>query len=337
MPTTTPPALRTSPYFPICTACGTQYPLPVPASCRICLDPRQFVPPTGQTWTTLTVLQQSHHNVFTPDTINPRIWSIRTAPNFAIGQRAMLLQTPNGNILWDLITLLDADTVAKVNELGGLAAIVISHPHYYTTLHDWSATFPDAKLYIGGPDEDWLVDREANLHFLTRSHTAILPDVTAVLSGGHFPGSLCLHWDSQLFIADTILTVPSARNPIPGTPGSLSYTFWYSVPNRIPLPPSQIWGVWESVRGLEWHSTFGAFMGMDVRTTADEVGRGTGGVKGRLLESVRVFMREMGWVVGRMGEEWEAVEKMLKERTEGSEVAPGGGEVGEGMVMGFEL
>ena len=30
---------------------------------------------------------------------------------FAIGQRAMLLQTESGNILWDMISLLDDDTV----------------------------------------------------------------------------------------------------------------------------------------------------------------------------------------------------------------------------------
>lgn len=36
---------------------------------------------------------------------------------FAIGQRAILIQTPSGNVLWDCITLLDQETVDKVIQL----------------------------------------------------------------------------------------------------------------------------------------------------------------------------------------------------------------------------
>ena len=36
----------------------------------------------------------------------------------------------------------------------------------------------------------------------------IVEGVRAVKLGGHFPGSLVLHWERMLFIADTILTVP---------------------------------------------------------------------------------------------------------------------------------
>lgn len=42
----------------ICTACGTQYPPSeqAPERCVICEDERQFVPITGQGWTTLEKL-----------------------------------------------------------------------------------------------------------------------------------------------------------------------------------------------------------------------------------------------------------------------------------------
>lgn len=30
---------------------------------------------------------------------------------FAIGQRAFLLETPNGNLMWDLVSLLDDETI----------------------------------------------------------------------------------------------------------------------------------------------------------------------------------------------------------------------------------
>ena len=50
----------------ICTACGTQYPesAQVPAHCVICEEERQYVPPRGQTWTTLQTLRQTHTNTF---------------------------------------------------------------------------------------------------------------------------------------------------------------------------------------------------------------------------------------------------------------------------------
>ena len=85
-------------------------------------DPRQFVPPTGQQWTILAAMKKpsetahgpTYHNTFTRDSVDSRIWSIATEPKFGIGQRAMLLQTKHGNVLWDLIALLDAETMEFV-------------------------------------------------------------------------------------------------------------------------------------------------------------------------------------------------------------------------------
>jgi len=56
-----------------------------------------------------------YRNKFTQDEVDPNIWSICTEPKFGIGQRCMLLQTPDGNVLWDLITLLDQETIDCVS------------------------------------------------------------------------------------------------------------------------------------------------------------------------------------------------------------------------------
>jgi hypothetical protein len=50
----------------ICTACGTQYleSGQAPPHCVICEEERQYVPPRGQTWTTLEALRQTHTNTF---------------------------------------------------------------------------------------------------------------------------------------------------------------------------------------------------------------------------------------------------------------------------------
>ncbi|KAF2724806.1 hypothetical protein K431DRAFT_281759 [Polychaeton citri CBS 116435] len=287
--------------FVICNACGTQYPLTSDAeknSCKICDDPRQYVPPEGQTFTTLRQLRQKgHRNVWWQDEQQQSIWSVMTDPSFAIGERAMLIQTRQGNILWDLIPFLDQDTVEKIVDLGGLKAIVISHPHYYSTWAEWSRTF-GCPVYVGKPDEEWLerTDTEgAEIRFLSETYTAILDGATAIVAGGHFPGSLLLHWQRNLFIADTILPVPSATNPVPGKEGVISFTFFWSIPNRIPLHPDEILMIWRKVKHLEFDSAFGAFRGMDVRTMENELQRNTGGVKGRLLESCKIYVKAMGW------------------------------------------
>lgn len=213
----------------------------------------------------------------------------------------MLLQTPFGNVLWDLIPFLDRETVDKVNSLGGIKAIVISHPHYYGTYADWAITF-HCPVYIGAPDKGWLERLETpdlNVCFLDQLYTPISEvegsGLTAILAGGHFPGSLLFHWDQKLFLADTIVTVPSATNPEPGKPGVISFTFFWSIPYMIPLVPRDILAIWKAVKPFQFHTAFGAFRGMDVRTVEGEAMRGTGGVKGRLLESCKIFVMGEGW------------------------------------------
>ena len=130
--------LTTSPTLLICTTCGTQYAAPLtkpPRHCRICDDPRQFVPPTGQSFTTLQHLYtspQQYRNVFSSVPQDSKVTEIYTEPKFGIGQSARLIKTPEGNVLWDCVSLLDEGTVREIEGRGGLKAVVISHPHFYT-------------------------------------------------------------------------------------------------------------------------------------------------------------------------------------------------------------
>jgi glyoxylase-like metal-dependent hydrolase (beta-lactamase superfamily II) len=147
-----------------------------------------------------------------------------------IGQRAILIQTPAGNILWDLIAYLDQPTVDKIQSLGGLSAIVISHPHYYTTWSDWSRTF-QCPVFVARADDEWLecvsTSPGADLRFLERETEEVVEGsgAVAIVAGGHFPGSLLLCWDGVLFVADTVIMAPSALNPTPGREGVISFGF----------------------------------------------------------------------------------------------------------------
>src|SRR5512138_1485392 len=113
----------------ICATCGVQHAETEtpPEHCPICEDERQYIGPRGQRWTTIPELQQDHHNRI--ETIDPHLTGIGTVPSFAIGQRALLVQTPQGNVLWDCISLLDDATLDAVRALGGVSAMAVSHPH----------------------------------------------------------------------------------------------------------------------------------------------------------------------------------------------------------------
>ena len=127
----------------ICTTCGTQHAESdqPPAECAICQDERQYVKKTGQQWTTLDKLRLTNRNSIRFE--EPGLIGIGIDPHFAIGQRALFVRTPNANVLWDCLPLLDEAVVEAVKALGGVSAIAISHPHYYASMVEWSRAFPE--------------------------------------------------------------------------------------------------------------------------------------------------------------------------------------------------
>lgn len=201
-----------------------------------------------------------------------------------------------------MIALIDDATRAFITSKGALKWIVISHPHYYTTYAAWLAAFPGAKLLIAAEDREWLSEpAEGSLlgvENLVDTTKEVLPGVTAIKAGGHFPGSLLLHWERTLFIADTIVAVPSAYTPHPRPKGQTSYVFQWSIPNAIPLPPGDIAAMWRVVRGFEWEVTIGAFMGMEIRGHGSDEKERAREMKARMLESMKIQVRGEGWKEG---------------------------------------
>ncbi|CZR65999.1 related to metallo-beta-lactamase family protein [Phialocephala subalpina] len=289
----------------ICCTCGTQFSTSdrsALTNCRICEDPRQFVPLAGHTFTTMSEMISKHQNKWEQNKIDSCVWSIWTEPRFAIGQRAMLLQTAEGNVLWDCITHLDARTVEWINSIGGIRAIVMSHPHFYSTHLEWAKAF-QCPVYLSREDEKWLNRPDTpgvERRFVEGATLTIVPGVTAVKTGGHFDGSMVLHWEKHLFISDTLHTVPSAYYNKGRQPGTISYVAMWSYPNMIPLPPAAIQKIWEALKPYEFTATFGAFMGMDLYGA---------NLKGRLLESMKIQIRGEGWEQHKLLEEvWDRVD-----------------------------
>jgi glyoxylase-like metal-dependent hydrolase (beta-lactamase superfamily II) len=248
----------------ICVTCGVQH-LPSaspPQACAICLDERQYVGWEGQRWTTMDELVAAGHtNRFTDE--EPGLVSIGTEPEIAIGQRALLVQTPAGNVLWDCITFLDEATVTRVRELGGLAAIAISHPHFYDAMTTWSAAFGDCPVYIHAADAEWVQYPGPGLVLWEGTTREILPGVTLINTGGHFAGSTVLHWADgaegrgALLTGDSI-TVVSDRRWV---------SFMYSYPNLIPLSDAEVRHLADAVRPFAYQRIYSLF---DGRVTASD-------------------------------------------------------------------
>ena len=238
----------------ICNACGTQFPPSAepPDACNICEDARQYVPPSGQQWTTLGRLRDRHRNSF--HQCEPGLISIGTVPEFAIGERAFLLRTQHGNFLWDCISLIDEATLEIIRGLGGLRGIAISHPHYYTTMLEWSRAFGDVPIHLHADDREWVVRESDAIDFWRGERNELAPGVTLVRCGGHFPGATVLHWADGaegrgVLLSGDVLQVVAD--------GSVSVMFSY--PNMIPVPARTARAVGEAVKPLAFDRIYGAF------------------------------------------------------------------------------
>ena len=140
----------------ICATCANQYPeaTPPPGVCVICADERQWVPASGQRWTTADELAAAGHRGDVRE-VEPGLLGIGVDPPVAIGQRALLVQTEEGNLLWDPPGHLDELAVQAVRDAGGLRAVSASHPHFFGSIGEWSEAF-DADVLICEPDLGWL-------------------------------------------------------------------------------------------------------------------------------------------------------------------------------------
>ncbi|GGO62973.1 hypothetical protein SAMN05444398_1302 [Roseovarius pacificus] len=238
----------------ICTTCGTQFTesKKAPAECPICVEERQFVPESGQSWTSFEKLQKTHKAAIR---MEDELIGISSAPAFGIGQRALLVRTPQGNILWDCVSYLDPATIEMIKGLGGLAGIAISHPHYYTTMVEWSHAFGDVPVYLHAADREWVMRPDKCLHFWEGESKELMAGLTMVRTGGHFEGGCVLHCANlaggkgALLAGDLLQVVADNKH----------LAFMRSYPNFIPLGEASVRNVARRISHLEYDAIYGAW------------------------------------------------------------------------------
>lgn len=247
----------------ICLTCGVQFaatPEP-PQQCPICQDERQYVNWQGQQWTTLAALQKDYHNVIKP--IEPGLSGIGTSPSFSLGQRALLVQTKHGNVLWDCLSLIDPPTIAAIRALGGISAIAISHPHLCGAMVEWSRAF-DTPIYLHAYNRPHVMRPDPTIIFWDGETYPLNPEVTLIRCGGHFTGSTVLHWTGDaegqgvLMTGDTIMVVQDRRY----------VSFMYSYPNLLPLPASAVRRIASAVEPYAFERLYGGWWDKIVKCEA---------------------------------------------------------------------
>lgn len=152
----------------------------------------------------------------------------------------MLIESGSGagSVLWDVNALADEPTAAAIRARGPVAAIAVSHPHFYTSMVEWSRLLGDVPIYLHAADARWIARPDPAIH-LWEGASLPLPvqppgGLTLVHTGGHFPGSQSLLWPGgasgrgALFVGDDP-SVCSDRRFV---------TFMHSFPNHIPLGPA---------------------------------------------------------------------------------------------------
>ncbi|MCO5219412.1 MAG: hypothetical protein M9909_11360 [Thermomicrobiales bacterium] len=262
--------------FSICATCGVEHSHPLPDVCAIRADERQYLPADGvQRWTTLDELRDGRAIHF--GEIEPRLFAISVTPSVGIGHRPLLVQTDQGNLLWDSPGYIDDDAIQQIRELGGIRWIAGSHPHMFGVQLEWAAAF-DALVLVSERDAGWIA-RQGEAIQLWDDTLELAPGLTLYRLGGHFAGSAVAHWNGAdgkgvMLSSDTFASNADKR----------TVTFLRSYPNRIPLSASTVQRIIAGIAELEFDRLYANF---PPSITSD--------ARAKVLHSAE---RHIGWVSG---------------------------------------
>lgn len=155
-------------------------------------------------------------------------------------------------MLWDPPNHLDRPLVDKIDELGGISVIVASHPHMYGSQVSVSRRFGNVPVLVHSADRQW-VQREDPVIREWHDIEQVLPGVTIVEVGGHFPGAAVAHvaggaeGRDSLLVGDTIAPVAATG----------WVTFMRSYPNRIPLSANLVQRIVDRLEPYEFDRLHG--------------------------------------------------------------------------------
>lgn len=262
-----------------CATCAIEHPdtAEPPEVCAICSDERQWVPASGQRWTTRKELAERGHRIRLEE-VEPDLVAVECVPELGIGQRGLLLRSEGRTLLWEPPGFLDDEGVEAVRALGGVDAVAASHPHLTGSSIQWSHAFGGVPVYVARADERW-IRRPDPVIELWDDEVEPVPGVRMLACGGHFAGSSVVHWPAGAGGRGVLLT----GDTIAVNADLATVTAMRSYPNYIPLPERAIRRILSVVEPLRFDRIHGAFRSIDTGAS-DAV--------------VRSFERYIAWIRG---------------------------------------
>ncbi|WP_426310265.1 MBL fold metallo-hydrolase [Cellulosimicrobium sp. E-16] len=239
----------------ICRTCAVEH-AERPGVCAICADERQWVPASGQAWTTLAELAAAGERLVLEE-LEPDLFGLTSEPSVGIGQQAKIVRTPAGNLLWDPPGYVDDDAVARVRALGPVVAIAASHPHMFGVQVAWSRALGGVPVLVAEADAHWVARPDPVIETWT-GEREVLPGVVLSQPGGHFPGSAVVHWAAGAEGRGVLLS----GDTIFANPDRTSVSFMRSYPNRIPLSAAVVLRVAERVARRPFERLYNNFEGV---------------------------------------------------------------------------
>ena len=151
--------------------------------------------------------------------------------------------------------MLDSATIALINGLGSLKAIAIWHPHFYTTMVEWSRAFGGIPIHLHADDRRWIMRPDPAIQLWNGETLRLMTDLTLIRCGGHFRGGTVLHWAKGaggrgVLCSSDIATVTTDRKFL---------SFMRSYPNLIPLSAKQVTGIAVALEPFQFDTIYGHY------------------------------------------------------------------------------
>jgi glyoxylase-like metal-dependent hydrolase (beta-lactamase superfamily II) len=134
--------------------------------------------------------------------------------------------------------------------------MAISHPHYYTTMLEWSLALGRVPIHLHVADREWVMRGGPEVQFWDGDSKPIGPGLSLVRLGGHFDGGTVLHWADWgegrgvVLSGDILQVVPSGH-----------VSFMWSYPNHLPLSAAKVRRIAEYLEPFAFDAVYGAFSG----------------------------------------------------------------------------
>jgi glyoxylase-like metal-dependent hydrolase (beta-lactamase superfamily II) len=164
--------------------------------------------------------------------------------------------------------------------MGGIKAIAISHPHYYSSMVEWSRALGDVPIYLHADDRQWVMRPDKAVIFWAGETKPLAEGLTLIRCGGHFEGGTVLHWaggaaGKGALLSGDIIQVVADRKHV---------SFMYSYPNHIPLSAAAVERIVKAVEPFAFDRIYGAFWDMVIEQEGKVV----------VKESAERYLRAIG-------------------------------------------